>query len=80
MSEESKELTREEKRALRKAELAKLEEVQRQIDLEAIDDLEVQHGDSNIAVLRVPHTPNLPVLVAGGAPRAPAGERVSARV
>jgi hypothetical protein len=78
--EESKELTREEKRALRKAELAKLEEVQRQIDLEAIDDLEVQHGDSNIAVLRVPHTPNLPVLVAVRAPRDPPGKRFRARV
>jgi hypothetical protein len=78
--EEVKEPTREEKRAARKTELAEREEEQRQIDLACIDDIEVQFGDSNISVLRVPFTPNLPVLVAVRAPKGPEVKRFRARV
>ena len=42
----------------------KLAEEQEAIDLEAIDALEVEHGDSNVAVLKVGHTPGVSVLAA----------------
>lgn len=54
----------EERRAKRKAEAAEAAKVQREKDLEAIDALEVDHGDSNIDVVEIPHTPGLPVLLA----------------
>ncbi len=52
------------RRAARKAQLKADEEAQRLTDLEAVDALECEHGDSNIATLRVPFTPGLPVLLA----------------
>jgi hypothetical protein len=70
----------EEKRAARKAELSADESEQHVTDLEAIDALEVQHGDSNVHVLRVPFTPGLPVLVAVRAPKPPEVKRFRARV
>jgi hypothetical protein len=56
--------TIEEKRAERKAanEAARLE--QRAKDLEAIDALEQEFGDSNIATLDVPYSPGLPTMIA----------------
>jgi hypothetical protein len=55
-------------RAERKAKLAEQAAAQKAIDLEAIDALEVEHGDSNIAVVEVPYTPGLPVLAAAKVP------------
>lgn len=78
MSDES--LTVEERRAARKAQLADAEKAQRELDLEAIDALEVQHGDSNIAVLRVPYADGFPVLVAVRTPKEPEVKRFRARV
>jgi hypothetical protein len=52
--------TREEldaRRAARRASRAQAQKEQELIDLAAIDDLEVEHGDENIAVLLVPFTP-----------------------
>lgn len=52
------------KRNARKAETDAAADDQRATDLEAIDALETEHGDSNVAVLRVPFTAGLPTLVA----------------
>jgi len=52
------------RRAARKAELAELELEQRAIDLAAIDALEVELGDGNVAVREVPFAIGLPVLAA----------------
>jgi len=54
----------EKRRADRKAALSELEKEQYAKDLEALDVLEQEHGDSNVDSLRVPFTPGLPVLVA----------------
>jgi hypothetical protein len=70
----------EEKRAARKAELAKAELKQRIKDLQAIDELEILHGDNNIAVLRVKYVPGLPTLVAVRAPKDVETKRFRARV
>lgn len=51
-------------REARKADLRKQWEAQRVIDLQAVDALEVEFGDSNIATLDVPYTPGLPTLAA----------------
>lgn len=62
---ESSRLARiEAKRAARKANLDAQREEQLATDLEAIDLLEEQYGDSNIRTLEVPFTPGLPVLCA----------------
>jgi hypothetical protein len=52
------------KREERKAALQIQREEQYARDLEAVDALEVEHGDSNVAVLEIPFTPGLPVLAA----------------
>jgi hypothetical protein len=64
-------LTAKERLAARKAEVAELEEAndeakaeQELEDLEAIEKLRVEHGRSNVAVVEVPFTPGLPVLIA----------------
>lgn len=54
----------EQRRAERKAEARKAYEVQRAKDLDAITDLEVEHGDSNVGVINVPFTEGLPTAVA----------------
>ncbi len=51
-------------RAERKAKLANAEAEQRLADLLAIDRLEQEHGDSNVAVLESPFTAGLPVMLA----------------
>lgn len=56
------------RRAARKAALAEQEDTQRAEDLEALDALEVEHGDSNIAHVDVAFTPGLPTLAAVKAP------------
>lgn len=56
------------RREARKAALREAQEEQRAADLEAVDALEVEHGDSNITLLDLPFTPGMPTLVAGRAP------------
>jgi hypothetical protein len=73
-------MTAAERRAARKAELADKAAEQREIDLDAIDALEVEHGDSNIAVLTVPFTPGLPVMVAARCPKPAEIKRYQTRV
>jgi len=57
------------RRAARKEVLAKQREEQRAVDLEAIDALEVQFGDSNIRYVDVPFMPGLPTLAAVRCPK-----------
>ena len=52
------------KRSERQAAERKLAETQEALDLEAIDALEVEHGDGNVAVLRVAYTEGVSVLAA----------------
>lgn len=59
----------EERRENRKAQARKEYETQLALDLEAIDALEIAHGDSNVAVIRLPHTPGLPAAVAARCPK-----------
>lgn len=59
-----KEPTREQARAARKDALAKQAATQRAIDLDAIDALEVEHGDANVAISEIAYEPGLPVLAA----------------
>ncbi len=56
------------KRAARKAKLDEQHAEQLATDLEAVDALETEHGDSNVAVLRVPFTPGQPALCAARCP------------
>lgn len=56
-------------RAARKAEVRKAYEAQRVVDLGAITDLEIEHGDSNVGVINLPYTADLPTLAAVRCPR-----------
>lgn len=71
MSDQAKTKSQEiqERRDKRKAELDKLEDAQVAIDLEAIDALEVEHGDASIAVIKVPFTPGCVARVATRTPK-----------
>lgn len=57
-----------ERRAARQADLKAQEDAQRAKDLEAVDALEVEHGDSCVAFVTVQYQPGLPT---GAAVRAP---------
>jgi hypothetical protein len=57
------------RRAARKAGLQEPRDEQRAADLEAVDALEIEHGDSNVATLEVPFTPGLPTLLAARCPK-----------
>lgn len=70
----------EKRRAKRKADLAEQERAQLATDLEAIDALEQEHGDSNIVVLKVPFMPGLPVRIAARTPSDPELKRYRARL
>jgi len=52
------------RRAARKAAAQAARDAQRAIDLAAINDLEIEHGDSNVATLEIPHTDGLPTMLA----------------
>lgn len=52
------------KRAARKAAAEACREVQLASDLDAIDSIEAERGDSNVAVIRLPYTRDLPAAVA----------------
>lgn len=56
------------RRAARKAELQAQADEQRAVDLEALDALEVRHGDTSVCYVDVPYTPGLPTLVAARVP------------
>lgn len=61
-----------ERRAARKAELAQRYEAQRETDLEALDALEVEYGDSNVAAVHLPAdrwVPDLPTLAVARCPK-----------
>jgi hypothetical protein len=58
-----------ETREERKARIKEAEETQYELDMEQINDLELTHGDSNIAVVRVPYTEGLPVCIAVRTPK-----------
>jgi hypothetical protein len=51
-----------------KAELAEKRAEQKILDLDAIEALEQERGDSNVATEEIPFTPGLPVLVAARCP------------
>jgi hypothetical protein len=53
-----------ESREERKARLTEEAKAQREIDLAAINDIEIELGDSNVAVLDYPYTPGLSVCAA----------------
>lgn len=68
------------KRAARKAAIQEKCDAQKALDLEAVNDLEEAHGDSNIVVIDVPFTEGLPTLVAGRCPTKLELKRYRARV
>jgi hypothetical protein len=55
-------------RAERKKALQDQADAQRALDLEKINELEVEHGDTNVIMLDVPYTPGLPTCVAARTP------------
>ncbi len=64
----------------RKLELDKLEDEQAGIDLEAINLLEEEHGDNNIAVIVVPFTPGSVTRVATRTPKPEEIKRYRSRI
>jgi hypothetical protein len=67
-------------RAERKKALQAQADAQRAQDLEKINELEVEHGDTNVIVLDVPYTPGLPTCVAARTPTDPEIKRYRHRV
>jgi hypothetical protein len=80
MTLEERKAAIEAKRGARKSDVDSREDEQYVTDLESVDALEVEHGDRNVAVLRVNYVEGLPVLVAVRAPRDPEVKRFRARV
>lgn len=70
----------EDRRAARKAEALKARNAQRVIDLDAIDALEVEHGDSNVGVINLPYSAGLPTCAAVRAPKPAELKRFRTRV
>lgn len=70
----------EEKRAARKAAAEAARDEQLWRDLSAIDAIEVELGDSNVAVLRLPYAKDLPAAVAVRAPSTAEMKRYRDRV
>jgi len=58
-----------ERRDARKEQLEKLEDEQAAIDLELLDALEIEFGDSNVSVIKVPFTPGSVTRVATRTPK-----------
>lgn len=69
-----------EKREARKEKLRADFDEQRAIDLEAVDDLEIEHGDNAIASVDIPYRPGEPTLVCVRAPNVAEMKRYRARV
>lgn len=84
MTEAAKELSPleliEAKRAARKAKHQAEYELQRAVDLEALDELEIEHGDANVASLDVPFAVGQVTLVAVRLPKPAEVKRFRARV
>lgn len=76
----SSEKTLEQRRDERKAAIEESRIAQRAVDLEAIDPLEVEHGDTNVAIVEVPFTPGLPTMAAARTPTDPEMKRYQHRV
>jgi hypothetical protein len=70
----------EERRAARKAEARKAFEAQRVLDLDAIDALEIEHGDSSVGVINVPYADGLPTCAAVRCPKPAEMKRYRARI
>jgi hypothetical protein len=70
----------EDKRAARKAALASARNTQRALDLVAIDELEVEHGDSNVAIIELPFVEGLPTCAAVRTPKRPEVKRYQDRI
>jgi len=68
------------RRAERKAALDDQRKAQLAEDLEALDALEVEHGDANVARVNVPYTPGLPTFVVVRAPKAAEFKRYKERI
>jgi hypothetical protein len=68
------------RRAERKARLEEERNAQRALDLEAIDALEVEHGDNSVAVIDVPYTQGLPTCAAVRCPKPSELKRYQARL
>jgi hypothetical protein len=68
------------KRAARKAAAGAAEDLARAVDIEAIDALEIEHGDSNVSVVHVPYTPDLPTCAAVRCPKPAEVKRYQARL
>jgi hypothetical protein len=56
-------------RAKRRADSDRARDEQKATDLEAISELEIEHGDTNISTLECPYTPGLPVMLAVRTPK-----------
>ena len=67
-------------RAARNARDKKARDAQRLIDLEAIEEIEIALGDSNVTVIDLPYTPGLPTCVACRTPSDPELKRYRHRV
>lgn len=78
MSEKLAEIER--RRAERKAKLDAERDEQRAIDLEALEALEAEHGESNVVTLDVPFSPGLPTMVAARCPKPAEVKRYRATV
>jgi hypothetical protein len=70
----------EEARALRKAKLAEDREVQRVVDLEALDAAELEHGDSRVASVNVPFVPGRVTMAIVKCPAEPVIKRYRSQV
>ncbi len=77
---ESKRDAIEKQRAERKAALAEAKDEQDAADLEALNDAEIKHGDSNVCHLAVPYTPGMPAMVIARCPTPLEAKRFQDRV
>lgn len=68
------------KRAERKAAANPARDAQRVVDLNAVNDLEIEHGDSNVGVINVPYSDGLPTCAAVRAPKPAELKRFRVRV
>jgi hypothetical protein len=68
------------RRAARKEALAAQAKEQRAVDLEALDALEIEHGDSSVRVLDVAFTPGLPTFAVVRCPKGPESKRYKDRL
>lgn len=68
------------RRAARKAAQSQAAAAQKVTDLEALDELEIKHGDENVAALDVQYVSGLPTVVAVRTPKPAELKRYRARV